>query len=68
MSKITATTIGLGQQGIEQAFSASLEPDRLGHNALLFPLGIKRHDFALNKAPYLGAELFVVFAVNSSHE
>src|SRR5690606_17131757 len=51
----------------EQPQLAGLEPDLLGHDAVLFPLMQVRHNFAIDETPGHFAEHIVVFAENATH-
>ena len=66
VAKVAPAAVGLGQQRVEQALAARLEPDFLGYLAVTLPLGMKGHDLLVEKAPYLLTELLMVFTIDGA--
>ncbi|GAO25853.1 precorrin-2 C20-methyltransferase [Alicycliphilus sp. B1] len=66
VAEVAAAAVGLGQHGVEQALAPGLAPDFLGHDAVALPLGVEGHDFLVEEAPRLLAELFMVLAVDGA--
>ena len=52
----------------EQALGARLEPELPRHDAVFLPLGMKWHNFPIDKAPYRFPENVVFFTENGSFD